>query len=197
MTVKLKESCGEMDVYVKDEGSGEFRAVKELPGRPLWWAKPIIFTWLGVLLLLLALAYFSEQGRQNERAGVAAWQSLAERSATAFIVVDSRLKVVSFSSGAEAMFGLKASEMLGGSVEPLIPPRMRAQHRDAITAAIERGRLSSDVLVVQCVAMHSDGHEFPAKIELRHVPGDDGRSKFIVMIDHAESVKKMEIANVR
>jgi PAS domain S-box-containing protein len=75
-------------------------------------------------------------------------------------------RVVLVNANTEKLFGYSRDQLLGKSVETLIPPRLRARHR------IDRARYLSDPGVRpmavgrEVMACHKDGHEFPVEINL-------------------------------
>uniref|UniRef100_B0T0L2 Sensory/regulatory protein RpfC n=1 Tax=Caulobacter sp. (strain K31) TaxID=366602 RepID=B0T0L2_CAUSK len=66
-------------------------------------------------------------------------------SSEAIIVTDERGVVLMFSVGAETIFGYRAAEMIGASIERLIPPEARAHHRDHV-AAFGKGPVDTVVM---------------------------------------------------
>jgi PAS domain S-box-containing protein len=109
--------------------------------------------------------------KQLERA---AWQSLTDAIIDALpdglVVTDAAGKVVLVNQKAEIMFGYHRSEIVGESVEKLVPERARARHAhdremyNRFDLSL-RGRTMGGV-AANLVGIRSDGHEFLAEITL-------------------------------
>lgn len=111
-----------------------------------------------------------ESRKQLERT---AWQAMneavLEALPDALIVIDAAGRIVLFNRQAELMFGYHRAEMIGQSVEMLIPERDRTRHahdregynRFAIT---ERSRTMG--IGPNLTAIRKDGHEFHVDITL-------------------------------
>lgn len=81
----------------------------------------------------------------------------------AVIAIDESQEIIFFNQSAERLFGYPAPEVLGRSVDLLIPPRWREAHRDQIerfAQAPETTRLMGARQEISC--MRCDGSEFPA-----------------------------------
>jgi PAS domain S-box-containing protein len=55
-------------------------------------------------------------------------QAIVDTSADGIVMIDEAHRIVTFSAGAEAIFGYKADEVIGQPVEILLPERYREQH---------------------------------------------------------------------
>jgi PAS domain S-box-containing protein len=77
--------------------------------------------------------------------------------------------------GAEEMFGWPAAEILGRSMDVIIPDRLRARHWDGWSRVMETGvtRYGKDVLAVP--ALHCDGRQLSIEFTIALLRGEDGR----------------------
>jgi PAS domain S-box-containing protein len=80
----------------------------------------------------------------------------------AFITVDDRQHITMFNPAAETMFGCRASDALGSSLDRFLPPRFRAEHAELIrdfsrtdVDGRRKGRMGS------IYGVRSNGEEFP------------------------------------
>ena len=81
----------------------------------------------------------------------------------AIVVIDERSRILRFNKSAEAMFGHRASDMLGQPVEMLIPSRFRAAHPGMREGFVHEPRtrfMGAGTGVLH--ALTADGREVPA-----------------------------------
>jgi len=116
----------------------------------------------------------------------------------AIAAIDERGRVVLFNAAAEAMFGHRAADVLGRSLLPLVPPRMRPGAveflvglADGTRAERAFGRTGSGRTTL--VGLHADGTGFPIDASVTLVTVDAGRLVTLVMRD-ARPRKRMEAA---
>jgi PAS domain S-box-containing protein len=103
-------------------------------------------------------------------------QHIMEVTPEAIIISDSSGKIVMANTQAEKLFGYSRNELIGGSIETLVPERLRAghiAHRDAYTAlatppvrTMGEGR--------ELFARRKDGSEFSTEISLGPLKTKDG-----------------------
>ena len=113
-----------------------------------------------------------------------AWLSAVIDSAMdGIVVLDDRQRIVSFNPAAERIFRCPAADVLGSSLDVLIPERFRKIHREAVNIfgetnlpQREMGRVDGRALV----GLRADGQEFPSEISISQF--DDGGRKFFVAI---------------
>jgi len=86
-------------------------------------------------------------------------------SADAIISVDEELRITIFNDGAEKIFGYSKAEVLGTSLDMLLPERLRETHRQHIAAFIAghptARRMGERTTTV--VGLRKNGEEFPAE----------------------------------
>ncbi|HXA84563.1 MAG TPA: response regulator [Candidatus Dormibacteraeota bacterium] len=95
---------------------------------------------------------------------------IVERAQDAFISMDSNGVVTEWNPEAERTFGWSRSEAAGRKVEDLIiPSSLRERHREGLRRSLttaERPLLNRRTGII---ALHKDGHEFPAEISISPV----------------------------
>ncbi len=105
-----------------------------------------------------------------------------EIAADAIICVDEEQRITFFNEGAAAIFGWTADEVLGKSLDLLIPRRVHAAHRRHIEA-FGKGDVTARLMGQRrnVSGVRKDGTEFPADASIAHVR-HDGRSSFSVVL---------------
>jgi len=97
--------------------------------------------------------------------------SIMEASLDSIITMDHRGYIVEFNPAAEKAFGYSREKVVGCELaELLIPPSLRALHREGLRSAMAPD--SSKILGrrVEATAMRSDGSEFPVELTVTRVP---------------------------
>lgn len=120
------------------------------------------------------------------------FRNIVEAAPYGMLMADAQGSIVLCNARVERMFGYDRAELLGRSLEMLLPERYRAGHvaqRDAYRAApslreMGRGR--------DLMALHKDGREFPVEVGLNPVPGERGMMTLAAIIDITQR-KQMEL----
>jgi PAS domain S-box-containing protein len=104
-----------------------------------------------------------------------------------FVLVDEQGLIVSVNQELNRMFGHADGELLGRSVDTLVPPADQASHpglRQAFMAAPERRPMGGGRVLH---ALHALGHTFPVEIGLTPLLGpDDARLVLASVVDVSE-----------
>lgn len=88
-----------------------------------------------------------------------AWlcQQIVENTQEAIIFADREGIIRLWNAGAEIIFGYRAAEVLGQSLELIIPERLRDQHREGYRRVIETGVTQYDRKLLAVPATRKDG----------------------------------------
>ena len=88
-----------------------------------------------------------------------AWlcQHIVENTQEAIIFADREGMIRLWNAGAESIFGYRAAEVLGQSLERIIPERLRHQHREGYRRVIETGVTQYDRKLLAVPATRKDG----------------------------------------
>ena len=92
-------------------------------------------------------------------AGPALLAAIAEQLPDAVIFADREGLIRHWNPGAQAVFGFTADEVLGQSLDVIIPERLRAPHWAAYRRAIESGHTRGGNAVRTTRALHKNGRK--------------------------------------
>jgi diguanylate cyclase (GGDEF)-like protein/PAS domain S-box-containing protein len=142
----------------------------------------------GLVCLLLALGWlwwhrYSVRlgARKNLFANEARYKTLVEATHDAVIAIDQRGLVTLFNPAAETLFGWSSEEMIGGSLDVLMPEGYRKQHRQDVAGFFSVGEPSEAIgRSLELLAIHRSGREFP--VELALSVGYCGRERFVMSL---------------
>ncbi len=125
------------------------------------------------------------------RASEARWRAIIDSAVDAIIVIDSRGRIETFNSGAERLFGYRAEEILGQSVNLLMPPPFRDEH-DAYLAAYLAGAPGKVIgLGREVTARRRNGEDFPARLAVAEA-SVDGETRFTGILHDLTGRVQME-----
>ncbi len=87
--------------------------------------------------------------------------------ADAIISLDEKMRITLFNEGAERLFGYGQGEILGQSLDTLVPERFRSRHRKDVRDFAASPIMARRVGERQAIyALHKDGTEFPAEASI-------------------------------
>lgn len=123
--------------------------------------------------------------------------SLVSAIGDAVVVSDRDNRIVYWNPAAERMFGHDRGEAMGGSLDMIIPERLRKRHGDAYQKTMETGhtRYGSDVLRVP--AVHKDGHVMSIAFTVAMLYAADGTVDTVVAVIRDESARFNEDRQLR
>jgi diguanylate cyclase (GGDEF)-like protein/PAS domain S-box-containing protein len=109
----------------------------------------------------------------NEWAGEERFRLVVEYSPIAMLMVNDAGLIQMANIAAERLFGYMRAELLGQSVEVLVPESLRVHHRDRRVdfAAAPRPRA---IVGRELYAQHKNGSQFPVEIGLNPIETEDG-----------------------
>jgi PAS domain S-box-containing protein len=127
--------------------------------------------WL-TLLLAAAPLYLTYKlyraGRQSE----ARQGAILEAAHDAIITMDPNLNIREFNPAAEHMFGHRRTDILGRSVDLLVPAADRQAQLDALKQYMETGGGPLSARRLELTALRADGTEFPVELTVARMRGD-------------------------
>ncbi len=132
---------------------------------------------LAVMGLVLAAAV-AERKRVAERFGLA-----VESAPNAMVMADLQGRIVLVNSQATRMFGFRREELVGQSVDVLVPERFRGahpEHRAGFSAHPQARPMGAGR---DLYAVRKDGTEFPVEIGLNPIETEDGLLVLSAIVD--------------
>ena len=119
-------------------------------------------------------------------------EKLFEFSPDAIVVVGDRGKIVRVNTQAEKMFGYDRAELVGQSIEVLIPERLRQSHEAHRQDYYSEPRMRPMGAGLELRGRSKDGSEFPVDIMLGPVETEEGRLVLTVVRDITERKRAEE-----
>ena len=126
----------------------------------------------------------------NVHSGKDQWlEALLQAAPVGFVVVNGAGKIFRFNQEAQNLFGYTEEEVIGESIEKLIPKRFLKQHdyhRQQYMASPNTRRMGPEL---DLFARRRDGQEFPVEIGIGPVQVEDETYVVAVVIDITEKVE--------
>jgi diguanylate cyclase (GGDEF)-like protein/PAS domain S-box-containing protein len=141
---------------------------------------------LSLMGLVLAAAS-KERNRAAEK-----FERVVQLAPNAIVAADQRGRIVLVNSQAEKIFGYRQDELVGWSVEVLVPMRFRSGHpayRDEFSANPHARPMGAGR---DLYAVRKDGSEFPVEIGLNPIETDEGTLILSAIVDITERKRAEE-----
>jgi len=119
---------------------------------------------------------------------------VVESAMDAILAVDEAQRIVLFNAAAEKMFGCRANEAIGTSVERFIPPHLRSGPAQHILNFGQSGTTKRAMGTLGTLnAVRANGEEFPIEASISHLEAD-GNKLFTVIIRDVTERRRAEEA---
>ena len=124
------------------------------------------------------------------------YAKLFEALPDALLIADTTGKIVQINAQLEKLFGYRKEELVGESLEILMPQRFRALHRRHVSNYLANPRFRPLGTGLELFGLRKDGTEFPVDISLNYTMTDD---VFLAMAtirditEHKSAQRKIEL----
>jgi PAS domain S-box-containing protein len=108
----------------------------------------------------IARRHTAEMLRENEER----YRVVSETAQDAIFTMNEQSVILFCNAAVERMFGYKREELIGHSLEIIVPERLREQHHQGIEHFLRTRQRRIPWTGVELPALHKDGHEFPCEI---------------------------------
>jgi PAS domain S-box-containing protein len=133
----------------------------------------LIFAGCLVASLLLGVAAFTLRSDMAERRqSEAKFRNLLESAPDAMVIVDNGGRIVLINAQTERLFGYGREELLGQSVEMLMPGRYREKHSGHRNGYFQKPLTRPMGISLELHGLRKDGVEFPVQISLSPLETD-------------------------
>lgn len=102
------------------------------------------------------------------------FKAIVEEAPDAIIFSDPDGKIRVWNRGAEALFGYSPAEVLGESLDVIIPQRLRSAHWDGFRRAVDSGRTKYVNRVLTTRSVHKDGSKLYVDLSFALVIDENG-----------------------
>jgi diguanylate cyclase (GGDEF)-like protein/PAS domain S-box-containing protein len=125
----------------------------------------LVIVQFGLLWLLWRNMRGRRRGRDDLEKSEQQFKTMVSATHDAVVMIDERGQVTLFNPAAEQLFGWTGPEMLGNSLDVLMPEGYRRQHRQDVTSFFASGEPCEAVgRSLELLAIHRSGREFPVEI---------------------------------
>ncbi|MDA8429319.1 MAG: PAS domain S-box protein [Geobacteraceae bacterium] len=100
-------------------------------------------------------------------------QKIVEDSSDAIMFTDRQGLIRLWNRGAERMFGYTAAEVMGRSLDLIIPENLRGRHWDGYFRVIKDGTSRYSTEMLTAPALRKDGTRISTEFAMVLVPGED------------------------
>jgi PAS domain S-box-containing protein len=131
----------------------------------------------------------------NKRREERLFRGLVEAAPDAMVIVDEQGRIVLVNAQAEDRFGYERSDLIGESIEMLVPQRLAGVHVAFRTGYVAGPRTRPMGLAGDLYARRKDGSEFPVEISLAPLETEEGLLISAAVRDISERRRTQEEAN--
>lgn len=121
----------------------------------------------------------------------AEWAALLDAAVNAIVVIDDKGMVETFNAAAERVFGYEAAEVIGRSVNRLMPAEYGSQHDGFIRRYLNTGNARIIGIGREAVGQRKDGTKFPIDISVGEVRSSDA-PRFVGIIRDITDLKQAQ-----
>jgi PAS domain S-box-containing protein len=112
--------------------------------------------------------------RAPENADWNVFQAALEQAPDAIIFADPGGAIRIWNRAAETVFGYAAAEVIGGSLDVIIPERLRSAHWDGFHRALDSGQTKLGAKALTTRSVHKNGSKLYVELSFGLVRNEDG-----------------------
>jgi len=127
-----------------------------------------------------------KQAEEARRRSEETSATFLESASEGIVVADARGRIVLVNRRTEEMFGYPRPELVGQTIELLVPTRLREAHAGHRATYMAAPRARSMGRGLDLAGRRKDGTEFPVEVSLSYVRTDEGTLAFAFIIDISE-----------
>jgi PAS domain S-box-containing protein len=118
---------------------------------------------------------------------------ILDGSPDAVICADGAGVIQYWNSGAEDLFGFSAGEMVGQTMDAIVPENLRPRHWEGYERVVGHGEPSQygRGQLLKVPALHKDGHRVSIEFTLQVLEGGEGRIAIAALRDATETFQEM------
>ncbi len=120
------------------------------------------------------------------RTSEATAQAVLESASEGILLINASGRIILVNAAAERMFGYDHDELLGQTLEILLPDRIRAGHREHRAGYFAGPRVRPMGSGLALAGRRKDGAEFPVEISLSYVQAPEGMTAMALITDITE-----------
>jgi len=114
------------------------------------------------------------EDRTTGQSGASLYRTLVEGCPDAIIVADGKGVIRFWNAGAEATFGHTAAEVIGKSLDAIIPEQLRKRHWAGYDAVMASGATKYGTDILRVPALHRDGRRLSIEFRVTLLRNDQG-----------------------
>jgi PAS domain S-box-containing protein len=118
------------------------------------------------------------------------FRQVVENAPNAMIMVNATGLIELVNTQAERLFGYDRQDLIGHSIEILVPVRYRSDHPGMRVSFFDHPQSRPMGAGRDLYALHKEGHEFPVEIGLNPLEWDDGPRVLAAVIDLTDRVNR-------
>lgn len=129
----------------------------------------------------------------EQRRSAGQMAELVKAAMDAIVTIDAEQRIVLFNPAAEQVFGYSSDEVLGQSIERLLPQRFRAAHSEHIHNFEQTGATSRKMGALDAISgLRSNGEEFPIEASISQVEVAGQKLSTVILRDISERKRAEE-----
>jgi PAS domain S-box-containing protein len=111
------------------------------------------------------------------------WVRIADNSPDGILICDPTGTIRYWNRGAERIFGFPRANVVGASLDLIIPQRLRARHWAGWATAMRSGNTSyDDGRLLAVPALHNDGRQISIEFSIQLLKDSTGRVEWVVAV---------------